>query len=216
MTNKKRGIILIALGALLLTAAVSLVIYNRCRDSEAGKEAEKTVSVIKAYIETESARNSSDTAPDMPTEDSQSQKNDEEVIAEEQEPEPLEIDGVYYIGLIYLPKLDIELPVTRDWSYNGMANAACRYSGALFTHDLIICAHNYTSFFLNLEKLGVGDEVIFTSLRGKQYHYSVAWQELIGGYDTNTMLSGSDDWDLTLFTCTWSGYSRVTLRCVLE
>ena len=65
MTNKKRGIILIALGALLLTAAVSLVIYNRCRDSEAGKEAEKTVSVIKAYIETESARNSSDTAPDM-------------------------------------------------------------------------------------------------------------------------------------------------------
>ena len=69
---------------------------------------------------------------------------------------------------------------------------------------------------MNHEKLGVGDEVIFTSLNGRQHRYKVAWQELIGGYDTNTMLSCSEDWDLTLFTCTWSGYSRVTLRCELE
>ena len=90
------------------------------------------------------------------------------------------------------------------------------YTGSLYTLDLIICAHNYTSFYLNLEKLGVGDEVIFTSLNGRQHHYVVGWQELIGGYDTNTMLSGCEDWDLTLYTCTWSVYSRVTLRCELE
>ena len=212
MTNKKRGIILIAIGALLLSAAMSLVFYNRHRDHEAGELAGKTVTAIKEHIKAKE-KTSEPSSSAVPDNDEQT---DTEFDEEERSIQPLEIDGVYYIGLIYLPKLDIELPVTRDWSYNGMANAACRYTGSLYTRDLIICAHNYTSFFLNLEKLGVGDEVIFTSLNGRQHRYKVAWQELIGGYDTNTMLSGSEDWDLTLFTCTWSGYSRVTLRCELE
>ncbi len=216
MTNKKRGVILIALGTLLLSAAVSLVLYNRHRDRKAGDNAQNTTALIREHIAERIENGDPVSGNDAFGSAEMPQASDEDEPDDSNGPEPLEIDGVYYIGLISLPKLGIELPVTKDWSYNGMADAACRYTGSLYRRNLIICAHNYSSFFLDLEKLGEGDEVIFTSLDGREHHYVVGWQELIGGYDTNTMLSGSEDWDLTLFTCTWSGYSRVTLRCVLD
>ena len=38
---------------------------------------------------------------------------------------------------------------------------------------------------------------------------------LLSGWDSPSLIKGGgSDWDLTLFTCTWSGYSRVTVRLV--
>ena len=42
--------------------------------------------------------------------------------------------------------------------------------------------------------------------------YTVAELETLGKYDVEEMTSG--DWDLTLFTCTYGGQSRVTVRCL--
>lgn len=60
--------------------------------------------------------------------------------------------------------------------------------------------------------LGVGAEVRFTDVAGQTFRYTVVGQERIDGYDVEGMQAG--DWDLTLFTCTWSRVSRVTVRCV--
>jgi sortase A len=50
-----------------------------------------------------------------------------------------------------------------------------------------------------------------------QYFYRVDYTENVDGYDVDHMLSGgSSDWDMTLFTCTLSGQSRVTVRASFE
>ena len=76
---------------------------------------------------------------------------------------------------------------------------------------MIIAAHNYRTHFGHLKELGTGDEVRFTDMEGNVFRYTVAELETLGKYDVDDMKSG--DWDLTLFTCTYGGQSRVTVRC---
>lgn len=55
----------------------------------------------------------------------------------------------------------------------------------------------------------------FTDVYGREFNYTVTNSELLSGWDSPSLIKGGgSDWDLTLFTCTWSGYSRVTVRLV--
>lgn len=124
----------------------------------------------------------------------------------------IEIDGKLYIGIISIPSIEVELPVMEEWSYDNLDISPCRYSGSLAAGDLVIAAHNYTNFFSRLDELNSSDEVIFTTASGVEHKFQVIQTDIVNGTDIDTMLSGSDDWDLTLFTCTWSGWSRVAVR----
>lgn len=53
----------------------------------------------------------------------------------------------------------------------------------------------------------------FTDVDGNQFVYEVAGKEVLAGTDVEEMKSG--DWDMTLFTCTYSGRTRMTIRCEL-
>lgn len=53
----------------------------------------------------------------------------------------------------------------------------------------------------------------FTAVSGDVYEYEVEKVETLNPYAVDEMLSG--DWDLTLFTCTYGGRKRVTVRCSL-
>ena len=50
-------------------------------------------------------------------------------------------------------------------------------------------------------------------MMGMTYTYTVSEIELVNGYDVEQMKQ-NDGWDLTLFTCNYSGRQRITLRCV--
>ena len=51
--------------------------------------------------------------------------------------------------------------------------------------------------------------------RGIVYEYETVQTETVDGRDVEAMELGSENnWDLTLFTCTLSGQSRVTVRAV--
>lgn len=76
---------------------------------------------------------------------------------------------------------------------------------------MVIAAHNYARHFGNINRLKVGDEVSYVDSDGQEYHYEVSDSEILGAYDIEKMEEG--DWDLTLFTCTYGGASRVTVRC---
>ena len=102
--------------------------------------------------------------------------------------------------------------VTWNWSYPKLRKAPCRYSGSVYTGNLILAGHNYASHFGNLKKLWEKDTVLFTDMDGHVFCYEVAEQEILKPSDTEAMEEG--DWDLTLFTCTPGGRSRVTVRCV--
>ena len=124
-----------------------------------------------------------------------------------------EIDGQTYIGMVEVPALELSLPVISEWTYPRLKKAPCRYVGSVYSKDMVICGHNYDRHFGRLKDLAVGDEVRFTDMDGNVFFYSVCGTEQLGKYAVEDMLAG--EWDLTLFTCTVGGKSRVTVRCVL-
>lgn len=116
-----------------------------------------------------------------------------------------------YVGMIEIPVLELALPVLDDWNYPALKVAPCRYEGSAYTGDLIVMAHNYDSHFGKLRQLQPEDEVRFTDMAGNVFTYRVMELETLPGSAVEDMSEGQ--WDLTLFTCTYGGQSRVTIRC---
>ena len=123
------------------------------------------------------------------------------------------VNGNYYIGVLEIPKYELELPIMSDWSYPKLRVAPCRYYGSAYTGDMVICGHNYARYFGNLQNLKTGDEVRFTDMDGNVFVYQVCDRETLGRRDVAEMKSG--DWDLTMFTCTYGGSNRIAVRCEL-
>lgn len=185
----KQGIILMTLGLLLVAAAGGLFTYNRITDKKAGETADR---LLNAVVENQD-------------ESSYDTNEKSERIAE--------INGIEYIGVISIPAYNISLPVQSDWSLAKLKSSPCRYSGSVNSGAMIICAHNYQSHFGKLKYVQAGEKITFTDMMGMTYTYTVSEIELVNGYDVEEM-KHNDGWDLTLFTCNYSGRQRITLRCV--
>ena len=103
-----------------------------------------------------------------------------------------------------------------DFSYEALDTAPCRYSGSAESNNIIIAAHNFGSHFGKLGSISDGAEIVFTDCSGRSFRYSIISIEEIRGSDVEEMLSKeSSPWDMTLFTCTLSGKSRITVRAKL-
>ncbi len=120
------------------------------------------------------------------------------------------VGGIPYIGVLEVPCLELELPIISHWSNANARKAPCRYKGSVYSDDIIICAHNYKSHFGKLSTLSIGDAVLFTDIEGNQFQYQVVEFEVMDGTAIEQMESGN--WDLTLFTCTAGGKSRIAVR----
>lgn len=178
------------LGAAFVLAALSLFLWNQNEDRQAGASAESILPEVIAQIGPAGGDGADPYDPAMT----------EKII-----------DGYAYIGYLTLPSLDLELPVMAEWDYSRLQTAPCRYAGSAKTDDLVIAAHNYSSHFGQIQNLSPGDSVIFTDMDGMVSHYTVEGLELLKPADVAEMTAG--DYDLTLFTCNYSGQSRVTVRC---
>ena len=198
---------LIATGIVLLGAALSLVRYNIREDQQSGEQAQALLAEVKKEIPDE-------TQPTEAKKYDLFSEYEKETLPEEP---VLEIDGQSYIGMVAIPEIGIELPVLSEWSYPNLKSAPCRYQGTAYERNLILIAHNYRTHFGRISELYSGSEIIFTDAAGKVYQYEVNNIENIAGTDIESMEFGSTDgWDLTLFTCTVSGQSRVTVRAFLK
>lgn len=123
----------------------------------------------------------------------------------------VEIDGYGYVGYLSLPALGLELPVMETWSYPQLQIAPCRYTGSTKTGDLVIAAHNYEEHFGTIKNSQPGDPVYFTDMDGVVTAYEVEEVSVLQPTAVADMTSG--EYELTLFTCTYGGQSRVTVRC---
>lgn len=201
--------IMIIFGTMLLIAALFLVLYNVKEDRDGSKASQEILEQLKAEMATSEPI---PTEPNTPAVNDLFEEYEEETIPEEVQ---IEIDGNYYIGTISIPSLEIELPVMSEWSYPNLKLSPCRYKGTVAGGDLIIAAHNYRSHFGRINQLYSGDTIIFTDGNGIAHEYQLIQTEVIEGYDIAAMDFGSaDNWDLTLFTCTLGGQSRVTVRAI--
>ena len=201
------------MGTALLLSALFLVIHNVLEDRSSGEQAEVILQSLKDEIPeyTEPVT----TMPIAENYDLFAEYEDEPAEPTVPEMETITVDGNVYIGYISIPAIDIELPVLQNWSYPNLKIAPCRYVGNIYENDLIICAHNYTTHFGKIGNLHTDDEIILTDVSGKEWHYSVVNIEQLPGTAVEDIKFGNaDDWDLTLFTCTLGGQSRVTVRAV--
>ena len=122
----------------------------------------------------------------------------------------VEVDGYECIGILSIPVLDLELPVLTDWSYAKLKKAPCHYYGSYFEKDFVIAAHNYKTHFGRLSQLQAGDVVVFTDVSGTAHYYEVVILETLPKNATKEMITSG--FDLSLYTCTPGGGSRVTVR----
>lgn len=133
------------------------------------------------------------------------------VLDPEMEMPTQEIDGQRYIGTLRLESLGLTLPIISEWDYTRLRIAPCRYAGSAYLDNMVIAAHNYESHFGQLKNLSQGEKITFTDIDGNCFCYQVLDVEILSPYDVQEMTEGA--WDLTLFTCTIGGQSRVTVRC---
>lgn len=120
-----------------------------------------------------------------------------------------------YMGILCIPSINAEYPVLNECSAKGMKSSPCRYYGTIAEDNVIVCGHNYVSCFGSLYTLSKGDTITITDTNGYTTRYTVSYLEVIDGKDVHSMCYGNpESWDLTLFTCTWNGLERVTVRAV--
>lgn len=213
MKSKKQkvGNILMSIGAILIIGAMALFAYNEYSDIKAGNEAENVVLLISKEIATKTNHGSDIEIPDYEVSREEVSSSEEEIIPDMP---VIEVDGHNYIGTISVPELSIELPVMDEWrdNYDDLKISPVRYSGSVYTNDMVIAGHNYRSHFNPLHNASVGMEVIFTDAYGTVYVYEIVELETIEPTDINGMIIF--DSDLTLFTCTYGGAARHTVRCM--
>lgn len=198
---KHKGSIWISTGLLLIAAALLLVVYNMRQSNEAGQTAQSVLTLLSENLKTGETARATESTEDLP----------DYIRNPDMEMPVSTVNGIDYIGVLEIPVLELELPIISDWSYTKLRTAPCRYQGSAYKNDLILMAHNYASHFGKLKNLRQGDLVRFTDEAGNVFSYSVVELETLMPMDVEEMESG--DWDLTLFTCTVGGRSRVTVRC---
>jgi sortase A len=209
MGRNKKGLVLMTAGICLILAAFALTGYNYWDSSRAGRESGEILAELEKQI---------------PEKDENAEKNKnggiQNMSTSSFTPDPdvempvIKIKGHMYIGTLKIPSLNLKLPIMNEWSYPNLRIAPCRYHGSAYKSNMVIAAHNYNTHFGRIKQLAVGDAVIFTDADGNKFSYHVADMEILQPQSVDEMKSG--DWDLTLFTCTIGGRTRVTVRCVAD
>ena len=193
--NNSRGRVWILLGWLFILAALGLIAYNIYEDYQAGKASQEVVDELTKEIK--------DPDDDL----------DEELLQDREMP-TIEIDGYRYIGYLEVPDLEMKLPVMEEWDYERLKIAPCRYSGTVYMDDMVIAGHNYRKHFSPLRSLPNGTNINFIDVEGNVYHYEISAVEILNPYQVDYLTDISENWDLTLFTCTIGGQTRHTIRCL--
>lgn len=196
--KNKIGKALIGIGVFLILAAFILVLYNFYREYNAKKKVEKYLPKLEQIIKDHSGGNNN--------------------ADNEKSSNTMNIDGMNFLGILSVPSKNLELPILADYSYELLDTAPCRYSGSYDSDDLVIGGHNYRSHFSKLKSIKNGEEIFFTSFDGTVYKYSVLRVEILEPTQIEDLINkqNTDDWDLTLFTCTSSGAARCVIRCKSE
>lgn len=194
--RKGFGICCIILGICCLLSSLGLLLYNRWEEENAQNAAQHILLDVRESIqdntgkETGGEKSDWDGAAAMPA---------------------AQVDGYDCIGVLTIPVLNLELPVLSDWSYAKLKVAPCHYFGSCYEENFVIAAHNYPSHFGSLSELQPKDLILFTDISGSVYGYEVVLLETLPANATEEMITSG--FDLSLYTCTPSGASRVTVRC---
>lgn len=185
---KNKGVIFMIVGIVMITSSLFLLLHNIIEDRNAANTSAEIMEQIHTFIKKEEKQ---DETPLMPI---------------------VEIDEYGYIGYLCIPSIDLELPVFSEWDEARMLMAPCRQRGSLITHDLVIAGHGMPHLFGNLSSLKENDSIVFVTMSGKSIQFTVRLIEILDENQSSQMFNSK--YDLTLYTCTFSGKQRITIRAM--
>lgn len=174
---------LVCLGAFIILLSFGLLLYENHAESNALNESEKALLKLNDVILEEDT-------------------DDEKTII---------VDDYEYMGVISIPKINIELPIISDWSYEKLEKSPCVYYGSIEENNLVILAHSYKYHFRYLNKLNAKDKVIITDAGGNNYVYEVIYKDILDPQKSDKVIE--TEYDLVLFSCYNSGTQRITVYC---
>lgn len=186
--------ILVFIGITLIIASGIIIITNNYEDNKAKENSKIVLKNLKDNIK-EQTKDKSNTNI-KPTSISKQDNT-------------IKIDNNKYIGIITIPKLNIELPIMSNYNEEKLKIAPCLYYGTI-SNKIIICAHSYRSHFGTLSKLSQNDKIVITNVDGENIIYEVLEIEVLDSNDIKKMIN--TEFDLTLYTCTNDGTKRITVR----
>lgn len=212
------GTVLVGTGILLMLAGLCLFVRNGREAGLAEQRAQEMLAKVKTAIETGAAVSGAlgdnagtavtDTGYGIPGNDGAADGGSETDI------KTVMIDDYEYAGYLSISSLGIELPVMAQWSYPRLKIAPCIYYGSAAEENLVIAAHNYARHFGRLSKLEQGAEITYTDMEGAVWRYEVETTDVLAPEAVEEMTDAG--YALTLFTCTYGGANRVTVRCKAE
>jgi len=213
--RRRGGTFLLVMGLGFLCAAALFLRYNLRIQTRAGDRAQEVISALEVPgIEEETRKGSNNPVTTAPQTDSHVRPENPkpDYVLNPQMPMPeKEVDGVSYVGILSIPTLALKLPVIANTSSAGLQIAPCRYTGSAYLDDLVIGAHNYSTHFGRIKELQYGDLITFTDMDGNVFSYIVADMEVLKPHQVEDLCDGK--WPLSLYTCTFGGRTRVTIRC---
>lgn len=196
MKHTKLSLTFVTLGVLCIAVAAGIFLYNKISANQAYEVSQNTVNKLSEIIESKE--------PGVfPTDNY------------DREMPKTEIDGDHYIGVLNITELDLRLPVSAENNYDMLDISPCLYSGSIYCNDMVIAAHNYDSHFGRISYLPMGSKIIFTDTENNDYQFEVISIETLLPNQIEEMKTKTlqNNWDLTLFTCTYGGNERIAVRC---
>ena len=196
----------IVLGLACLIAAIGLLVYNSNEVKNGAKNSQMLLQNLQ-----ENMQNTGTYETVMPENTPDETLPEEAFESAYRQMQAVPAGNYESIGILTIPVLELELPVLTDWTYEKLKSAPCHYYGSCYETDFVIAAHNYPTHFGRLSQLQTGDLVIFTDTTGTVHAYEVVLLETLSATAIEEMITSG--FDLSLYTCTPGGASRVTVRC---
>lgn len=192
--RQKRGLLLLAIGVVLILSGLGMYFAQQQEDRAAGQ----TAAVLMEKLENK-------TTHIQPQEQGQPSDAEDPALPE------VTYMGYTLLGSIRVRSVGIQLPVLDQWSEELLKIAPCRYAGSISGGNMIIMGHNYKSHFNPLHKAQVGAEVVFENTIGTEFRYRIAKIEHL--HRTEGQKLATEEYPLTIFTCSPGGLERTVLRC---
>ena len=191
MKKKIYNIILIIL-ALILLVVISIIAFKRINNQIKEKAIMPTVADIKVKLE-----------------EIKESENDEKTITK--------YKGYDIVGIIEIPKINIEYPIINQTSDGTMALSITKFWGNNVNDigNFTMAGHNYFdgTMFSNTNKLNIEDTIKMTDLDGKTIEYKVFDKYIIDPNDVKCVQSVKENTrEITLITCINGRNNRLVVK----
>lgn len=195
MKNKIYNIILVILGvALVITIALIAIKYGKNQVKE--KQLQTVVSEVKVQIDN---------------------IKEETTLNEEKRPIEVEYKGYSVVGVINIPKIEIEYPIIDTTDESAMQVSITKFWGNDVNDigNFTMVGHNYMdgTMFGKTDQLEVGDKIEMTDLYGTTITYQIFDKYVIDPNDVECVKSiKKNTREITLITCTNGRSNRLIIK----